>query len=120
MQIVKTDVPVQVLLVAARHKDRARATTRTARVRINPDQHREMGPDGVYYIFVAHDPETGEGGYCIVLRAHVLAEAYPRVGDIVVAPPWTAIYNLAMDAGAIETRIAPMQHPQGGETHRHT
>jgi len=32
-----------------------------------------------------------------------------------VHPSWTAIYNLAMDSGAIESYIAPMQHPQGGE-----
>ena len=121
MQVVKTSVPVQALFCTATVKDARRpGATRAGRFQLKPHRHREMGADGVYYFFVGFNPDTGAGGYVITLRSHVVEGAYPRVRHTIVHPSWTAIYNLAMDSGATESYIAPMQHPQGGETHRHT
>ena len=117
MQIVKIDVPVQTLFTSSVIRDSRRSNasaSRPGRFTLHPHRHREMGVDGVYYFFVGYDADAREGGFCIVLRAHVLEEAFPRVRHARIKISWVSVYNLAMDSGAIESRIAPMHPPHRG------
>ncbi len=71
-----------------------------------------MSPDGVYMFNVAYDPETGEGGYSVTLRAEeveCLCPALQHGGN--ASPPWTDVLQFALDSGAVCEYIPPITGP---------
>ena len=115
MKVVKISVPVQALFVSPTVRDTRMARgVRTGRFYIPQHHHARLAPDGVYMFYVAYDPESGEGGYSITLRAEEVERLCPVLqhgGN--ASPPWTDVLQFALDNGAA-CECIPARVPAGG------
>ena len=121
MKVVRLYVPVRVMSISPTVRDTRMARgVRTARFFIPHHRHVRMSPDGVYVFNVAYDPETGEGGYSVTLRAEdveCLCPTLQRGGN--ASPPWTDVLQFALDSGAVCEYI-PARAMATGEDVCHT
>ncbi len=103
MKVVKISVPMQVLSVSPTVRDTWMARgVRPGRFFIPQHHHARIAPNGVYVFNVTYDPETGEGGYAVMLRAEDVERLRPALqhgGN--ASPPWTDVLQFALDSGAV-------------------
>ena len=115
MKVVRFYVPVRVMSVSPTVRDTRMARgVRPGRFFIPQHHHARIAPDGVYVFNVTYDPETGEGGYAVTLRAEDVERLCPALqhgGN--ASPPWADVLQFALDSGAVCEYI-PARVPAGG------